>query len=108
MTEYTAHVQVPDAEIGAVLFSLAFSDPDTTIANMRSAGETWVSIGFHADSDDEATMLLSNIRYRVSKTEVAESEMPDGYDPSAVQCFETAPMIITQGRVIVHSEGVLG
>jgi len=104
MSEYTAHVQVPDAAIGAVLHDVVLGSPDVTCTNLRSGSGTWLSFGFNAESDDDATMMASNIRYHASReTDIA---VPRGYEKESLLSFESAPMIITQGRVVIHSEGV--
>lgn len=104
MTEYTAHVQVPDAAIGAVLHDVVLGSTDVTCCTLRSGNGTWLSFGFHADSDDNASMLVSTIRYQSSHaTDVA---VPLGYEPKSLRSFESAPMIIVCGRTVIHSEGI--
>lgn len=103
--EYTAHVQVPDAAIGAVLHDVVLGHEAVTCSTLRSSGNgTWLSVGFHADSDDAASMMMSAIRYHAGN--VKEVAVPIGYEADSLRSFESAPMIITQGRVVVHSEGV--
>lgn len=102
--DYTAHVQVPDAAIGAVLHSIVLEMENVVCATLRSGNGTWLSFGLHVDSDDEATVLTSTIRYRASKPR--DMLMPDGYDEGSLSAFETAPMILTCGRVVIHSEGI--
>lgn len=102
--EYTAHVQVPDAAIGAVLHDLVLDHGAVTCATLRSGQGTWLSFGFHTEDDDEASMLCSTIRYNVSRIE--NIGVPEGYEADSLKSFETAPLIVTCGRVVVHSEGV--
>lgn len=102
MNEYTAHVQVPDAAIGAVLHDMVLGDDDVKCCTLRSGSGTWLSFGFHADSDDNASFLAASVRYQASHR--GSVTLPEGYED--VLAFETAPMIITSGRVVVHSEGV--
>lgn len=105
MTEYTTHVQVPDAAIGAVLHKTLLGHEAVTCATLRSGSGTWLSFGFNADSDDSATMMASTIRYRASRPR-KDIIMPEGYDIESLLSFESAPMIITQGRVVIYSEGI--
>jgi len=102
--EYTAHVQVPDAAIGQVLHDVVLGHEAITCATLRSGSGTWLSLGFNADSDDEASMTAASIRYHSSRAEVMT--VPIGYEPTSLRSFEHAPMIITQGRVVIYSEGV--
>lgn len=104
MNEYTAHVEVPDAVIGAVLHEAVLGRDSVTCATLRSGNGTWLSFGIQADSDDEASMLASTIRYRASRQK--GMVVPDGYDAESIRLFENAPMIITCGRTVIHSEGV--
>lgn len=104
MTEYTAHVQVPDAAIGAVLHDVVLGQKAVTCATLRSGHGTWLSFGYDADSDDEASTTAASIRYNSSRSEVLS--LPNGYEPGSLRSFESAPMIVTQGRVVVYSEGV--
>lgn len=104
MSEYTAHVQVPDAAIGAVLHDVLLHFHDVDCCTLRSGNGTWLSFGFHAEADDLATMLVSTIRHHASReTNIA---VPLGYEKESLLSFENAPMIITCGRVVIHSEGV--
>lgn len=102
--EYTAHVQVPDAAIGAVLNDVVLGHDAVDCTSLRSGGGTWLSFGFNAESDDAATMLASNIRYHSSRE--TDITVPLGYEKESLLSFENAPMIVTQGRVVVHSEGI--
>jgi len=102
--EYTAHVQVPDAAIGAVLHSIVLEMENVDCATLRSGNGTWLSFGLQVDNDDQAAMLTSTIRYRASQPR--DMLMPDGYDGGSLSGFENAPMILTCGRVVIHSEGV--
>jgi hypothetical protein len=104
LSEYTAHVQVPDAAIGAVLHEVLLGHDAVTCATLRSGSGTWLSFGFNADSDDAATMMSSTIRYRSSR--VTDIVPPAGYEKESLLSFESAPMIITQGRVVIYSEGI--
>lgn len=104
MTEYTAHVQVPDAAIGAVLHDVVLGFTDVACCTLRSGNGTWLSFGFNSDSDAAATMLASTIRYHSSST--TDVAVPLGYEPESLRSFETAPMIIICGRTVIHSEGV--
>lgn len=104
MTEFTAHIQLPDAAIGAVLYDIALGRPEITCATLKSGNGTWLSVGFHADSDDEATMLISTTRYQIGQ--MRGVAVPEGYEESSLQNFDGAPMIITCGRTVVYSEGV--
>lgn len=104
MTEYTTHVQVPDAAIGAVLYDAVLGFTDVTCCTLRSGNGTWLSFGFSADSDDDASMLASTIRFQSSHgTDVA---VPLGYEAESLKAFESAPMIIVCGRTVIHSEGI--
>jgi len=104
VTEYTAHVQVPDAAIGAVLHDVVLGQQAVTCSTLRSGHGTWLSIGYNADTDDEASMTVASIRYHASRAEVLV--VPEGYEPSSLLSFESAPMIVTQGRTVIYSEGV--
>ena len=104
MTDYTAHVQVPDAAIGAVLHEAVLGFDEVSCATLRSGQGTWLSFGVHSDSDDHATMQVASVRYNVSK--LRPLIVPTGYESESIQLFESAPMIITCGRVVIHSEGV--
>jgi hypothetical protein len=102
--DYTAHVQVPDAAIGAVLHSIVLEMENVVCATLRSGNGTWLSFGLQVDSDDQAAMLTSTIRYHASQPR--DMLMPDGYDEGSLKGFETAPLIVTCGRVVIHSEGI--
>jgi hypothetical protein len=104
VTEYTAHVQVPDAAIGASLHDAVLGTHSVTCASLRSGQGTWLSFGVNEDTDDDATMLIGDIRYRASRD--AGVNIPEGYEPDSLLAFETAPMIVTHGRTVIHSEGV--
>lgn len=104
MSEYTAHVQVPDAAIGAVLHDVVLGHASVTCSTLRSGNGTWLSYGFHAGSDDEASLVASSIRYHSSR--VQEVAVPIGYEVESLKSFESAPMIVTCGRVVIHSEGI--
>ena len=104
MNEYTAHVQLPDAAIGAVLHDVVLGHGAVTCTTLRSGSGTWLSFGFHADSDDQASMAASSIRYHSSR--VQDVDAPFGYEVESIMSFETAPMIVTSGRVVIHSEGI--
>ena len=104
MTEYTAHVQVPDAAIGAVLHDTVLGHHATTCATLRSGQGTWLSFGFQSESDDQASMVATSIRYYASN--VQEVTVPAGYEPESLRLFESAPMIVTHGRTVIYSEGV--
>ena len=104
MMEYTAHVQVPDAAIGAVLHDVVLGHEAVTCSTLRSGNGTWLSYGFHAESDDAASMVASTIRYHSSRVE--EVTVPIGYEMDSLKSFESAPMIVTCGRTVVHSEGI--
>ncbi len=104
MNEYTAHVQVPDAAIGAVLHDVVLGHGAVTCASLRSGQGTWLSIGISAGSDDEAIMLTDGVRYYAGH--VQEVTVPLGYEVDSLRSFETAPMIVTSGRVVIYSEGV--
>lgn len=102
--EYTAHIQMPDATMGAVLHDLVLEHGAVTRATLSSAQGTWLSVGYHADDDDDASIAISAIRYVVSRAE--DTAVPEGYDPESVEGFEKAPMIVTCGRVVIFSEGI--
>lgn len=104
MSEYTAHVQVPDAAIGAVLHDIVLGHEAVSCAMLRSANGTWLSFGFYSTSDDEASMVISAIRYHASHA--TNTEVPTGYEPDSLLLFESAPMIVIQGRSVVLSEGI--
>lgn len=104
--EYTAHVQMPDAAMGAILHDLVLEHGAVTRATLSSAQGTWLSIGYHADDDDDATVAISSIRYVVSHAWTDTIHMPEGYEPESLEAFEKAPMIVTCGRVVVFSEGI--
>lgn len=101
MNEYTAHVQVPDAATGAVLHDVLLGDDDVTCCTLRSGSGTWLSFGFHSDTDDNASFMVTSMRYHASRAQVL---LPEGTND--LLAFETAPMIITCGRVVIYSQGV--
>ncbi len=102
--DYTAHVQVPDAAIGAVLHGIVLGMDNVVCATLRSGNGTWLSFGLEVDSEDEACMMVSSIRYHASQPR--DIPMPDGYDVGSLSGFENAPLIVTCGRVVIHSEGI--
>lgn len=104
MTEYTAHVQVPDAAIGAVLHDLVLGHHAVTCATLRSGQGTWLSFGFNADGEDTAVMVATSVRYFASN--VQDVAVPEGYEPDSIRSFESTAMIVVHGRVVVYSEGV--
>lgn len=103
MNEFTAHVQVPDAAIGAVLHDILLGIDGVSCVTLRSGNGTWVSFGVRAETDDAASMSAGSIRYQASRAPV---EVPVGYEKESLLSFESAPMIITNGRVVIHSEGI--
>ena len=103
MSEYTAHVQLPDTVIGTVLFDLTFEHPDVTTAILRGGHGTWLSFGINAEFDSEAVILADKIRMDISQTTGVQIA---GYEDDALKAFEHAPMIMTNGRCVVHSMGV--
>lgn len=104
MTEYTAHIQVPDAAIGAVLHDIMLGFEETTCATLRSGNGTWLSVGFHAEGDDHATFQTGTMRYAVSQ--IRGVEVPEGYAEDCLKEFENQPMVVCQGRTVVYSEGI--
>lgn len=104
MSEYTVHVQVPDAAIGAVLHNVVLDFHDVSCSSLRSGNGTWLSFGINAEEDNDAVMLASSVRYFVGQ--VKNVTMPAGYHVESLRSFESAPMIITCGRVVIHSEGI--
>lgn len=103
MSEYTVHVQLPDTVIGTLLFDLTFEHPDVTTAILRSGHGTWLSFGVNAEFDSEAIILADKIRMNVSQ---ATGVQITGYEYDSLMAFEHAPMIMTNGRCVVHSVGV--
>lgn len=103
--DYTVHVQVPDAAIGAVLHNLVLEQEEVACATLRSGNGTWLSFGLHVDSDDQAIMTTGAVRYLVSEP-IDEIMMPAGYEVGSLKSFETAPMILTSGRTVIYSEGI--
>lgn len=104
-TDYTAHVQLPDAAIGSMFHTLLFRLGTVTFSALRVSGSTWLSFGVQASSDDEATMLISAIKYSVSRF-AGPDVLPEGYEPGVVTLFETANTVVTSGRTVIHSEGI--
>lgn len=104
MTDYTAHVQLPDAAVGLMFHEMLAGMDTVTFSVMRTGSSTWISFGVNAGSDDDATMLVSSIVYSVSR--LKSKNVPEGYDEDLPALFETAPMIVTAGRTVVHSSGV--
>ena len=102
MSEYTAHVQVPDAAIGGVLQYQLLDMEAVACVTLRSGGGTWLSVGLDADDDMQVVMLVAMVRYAVSR--LTDLELPEGYD--SLEAFETAPLIIIHGRTVIHSEGI--
>lgn len=104
MSEYTAHVQMPDAPLGSVFYNLVMQHNDITFAATRSGQSTWLSFGVDADSDDHAQMKVGTIRHDVSR--MKPEAIPELYEESAVEGFKHCPMIVTNGRTVVHSEWI--
>ena len=94
MSEFTAHVQLPDSQVGLALFDLTFGHPDVTTANLQGGAGTWLSFGITAEYEHEASMKIGKIRMEVSR-------MDESVGP-----FQSAPMIVTNGRTVVYSEGI--
>lgn len=103
MSEYTAHVQLPDTVIGTGLFDQTFGHEIVTTALLRGGHGTWLSFGINAESDYEAVLSVGKVRMDVSRTADVRIE---GYEDGALVAFETAPMIVTNGRTVVYSEGI--
>lgn len=103
MSEYTAHVQLPDTVIGTVLFDLTFDHPNVTTAILRGGHGSWLSFGVNAESDSEAVIAVDKVRMDISRMTDVEVE---GYDEHVIAGFETAAMIMTNGRTVVYSMGV--
>lgn len=106
-TDYTAHIQLPDAPVGTMFHALLMDlcQDTVTFSALRVSGSAWLSFGVQASSDDNATMLIGAIKYTVSKLGQPK-EIPEGYDKDIVSLFETATTIVTSGRTVIHSEGV--
>lgn len=104
MSDYTAHVMVPDVIIGATMQDLVLNQFGVACATLRCGSESWLSIGFSAETDDEAIMQISGLRIAVMG--LKEIEFPDGYGENALEMFATSPMIVNHGRTVVYSEGV--
>lgn len=106
-TDYTAHIQLPDAQIGTMFHEMLteLNLETVTFSALRVGGSTWLSIGLRAGSDDAATMIIGAIKYTVSKLGQPKL-IPDGYDNDIVSLFETATTVVTSGRTVIHSEGV--
>lgn len=75
-----------------------------TMTAMRNEGGTWVSFGVEAPTDDAVVMIVAGLRYNICREEQELLVLPEGYD--SLGAFESAPLIITSGRTIVHSEGI--
>lgn len=105
-TDYTAHVQLPDAGVGQMFHTLLvdFDLNTVTFSALRVGSSTWLSFGVTASTDDDATMLISAIKYSVSK--LIPDTVPNGYDPDIASMFGSANTIVTAGRTVIHSEGV--
>lgn len=104
MTDYTAHVQLPDAVLGTMFHIMLLKSDAVTFSALRVGTDTWLSFGVTASSDDDATMIISNVIHTVSH--MTPVHIPAGYDESVTHLFETAPLIVTAGRTVVHSQGV--
>lgn len=104
MTDYTAHVMVPDAPIGGTIQDIVLSQWGVSCATLRCGAESWLSIGINAETDDDAVLAVSRLRDEVK--EVTGVEFPDGYAENALEMFSSSPMIVTHGRTVVYSEGV--
>lgn len=104
MTDYTAHVQLPDAALGAMFHDMTLKSDDVTFSALRVGADTWLSFGVTAGSDDDATMIISNVIHTVSRT--YPTLIPAGYEDGVTHLFETAPLVVTAGRTVVHSSGV--
>ena len=103
MSEYTAHVQLPDVQVGNALFGLAFDHPDVATAILRGGHGSWLSFGVNSAFDYDAILQIDRIRIEISRTTDVKVE---GYDENVIAGFETAPMIVTNGRTVVYSMGV--
>lgn len=108
MNDYTAHIQLPDAPVGALFQNAVLDAPNVSCSTVRSGNGTWLSFGVNASSDDEASMQVSTVRLTVSRMNPKSfwDLIPGGYDPSIFSLFEQVPMIITSGRTVIHSEGI--
>ena len=106
MTDYTAHVMVPDAVIGATFVDLVLDQYGVDCATLRCGAESWLSIGFSAEADDEAVIKVSGLRERIKNKTETSVRFPEGYASNALEMFQSSPMIVTHGRTVVYSEGV--
>lgn len=104
-TDYTAHVTVPDGLVGTMFHEILMTLDNVTFSALRVGATTWLSFGVNASSDDEATTLILGVMYSVSRLEA--THIPEGYDESLPQLFETAPLVVTSGRTVVFSQGVM-
>ena len=101
--DYTAHMPVPDAAIGAVIQYQILDEDSVTCATLRSGNGTWVSFGVRGDNDEAVIMTVSALRYAISRR--TDLELPEGYD--SLEQFEQSPIIITHGRTVAYSEGIM-
>lgn len=104
MTDYTAHVMVPDVKIGGVFQDIVLGQWGVACATLRAGAESWLSIGLSAETDDEATLAVSRLRDDVKALKGVQ--FPEGYGENALDMFADSPMILTHGRTVVFSQGV--
>lgn len=99
---------MPDAAIGGALHYALLEIEGVTFATLRAGAGTWLSFGIEAEKDDEALLKVGAIRRDVSRGDLNEFFLPEGYDDTAIGGFEDAAMIVTHGKTVVYSEGVTG
>lgn len=104
-TDYTAHVNVPDGLVGTMFHEILMTLDNVTFSTLRVGAATWLSFGVNASSDDEAITLILGVMYSVSRLKA--THIPEGYDESLPQLFETATLVVTSGRTVVFSQGVM-
>lgn len=105
MNEYTAHIQVPDAVLGSMFQQMVLEESMVTCCTLRSGSGTWLSFGVSADDDDTAVSEIGAVRHRVSLKRPTNL-IPEGYEIEVAEVFASSFMIVTNGRTVVHSEGI--
>lgn len=105
LTEYTVHIPVPDAALASVLQYELLDEEVVTCVTVRSGNGTWISFGVAAGSDDDVVMAVAALRYSISRRTELVVALPEGYD--SLEQFEHSPIIITHGRTVAYSEGIM-
>ena len=96
MTEYVAHMSLPDGDFAREAFWRMIQFTDRAWVTDTPAAAVWLSWSVDAETDAEGVFALQEIRLRAEMVKDSET------------LFQGTPLIITRGAsTIIHSEEVI-